>query len=751
MAKEATPARDTHAMTASSSRPVQMHARHDLEVRRQNYQGRDYWVIKDPLSLKFYRFEEEEYALFRMLDGHTSPDQIKLQFDYQYAPQKIHLSELYQFIGMLHRNSLIVSEHPNQGVELKKRGEKNRKRLFRQSLKNVMAIRFKGIDPDDFLTVLNQWVGWVFSWPVFFLVAMLMMVAGALIFTNFETFQSRLPTFQDFFAASNWIWLAAVLATTKVIHELGHGLACKRFGSQCHEMGFMLLVFTPCLYVNVSDSWMLPSKWKRIFIAAAGMYVELILASIAVFVWWFSNPGMIHQLALNVIFVCSVSTLIINANPLLRYDGYYILSDVLEIPNLRSKATSILQRQCGEWFLGIEPRHDPFLPGRHQWLFALYSVAAVAYRWLITLSIFWFVYQVLEPHGFKIIGQLIAMTVLGGLVIAPLLSLYKYFSVPGRLSTVKPLRFACSAAFLAGLLGAFAMFPIPHYVHCSFYVQPQNAVNVYVEVEGTLKNIFADPNTRVAAGQPILEVSSYQLQVQLASLKSALDLAKVEESNIVDAASVNPKAVAQIPHFRTAKKAAEDHLKERQLDLRRLTVLAPCDGLLIAPPRVQKESSDDGELRGWNDTPLNRKNLGALLERQTLVGQIVPHPEKMEAVLAIDQADIEFIHPDQAVDLFIHQLPAERYSSRMSSISPSKMKAVPKALSSRHGGDIVVAVDKDGTEIPESTTYLVKVQFENPDTVVLSGSTGTAKIHAGSKTIGQRFWRLLRKTFQFDL
>ena len=192
---------------------------------------------------------------------------------------------------MLYRSSLLVSESPNQGIELKKRGDTNRKQERRQSLTNILAIRYKGFDPDRLLDFLLGWTGWFFTWPAFVCVLLVGLSAAGLLFTQFETFQAKLPSFQDFFAAKNWIWLALVMAITKVFHEFGHGLACKKFGGQCHEMGVMLLVLTPCLYVNVSDSWLLPSKWKRAFIAAAGMYVELVLSSIAVFVWWFSQPG----------------------------------------------------------------------------------------------------------------------------------------------------------------------------------------------------------------------------------------------------------------------------------------------------------------------------------------------------------------------------------------------------------------------------------------------------------------------------
>lgn len=738
-------------MAASSSRPLSLHARRDLEFQQQTYQGREYWVIKDPLSLKYYRFEAEEFALLNSLDGVRSPDQIKRQFDFDFAPQKISLPELYQFVGMLYRNSLLVSESPNQGVELKKRSEKTKSAEFRQSLTNVLAIRYKGFDPDRLLGWMNVGMGWFFSWPAFFLVLLLWLAAGALLVTQFEAFTTKLPNFQDFFAAKNWIWLAIVLAITKVLHEFGHGVACKRFGGQCHEMGFMLLVLTPCLYMNVSDSWLLPSKWKRAAIAAAGMYVELVLAALAVFVWWFSHPGMINQLALNVIFVCSVSTLLFNANPLLRYDGYYILSDLLEIPNLRSKATSILQRTAASWMLGIEARHDPFLPIRHQSLFALFSIAAAAYRWVITFSIFWFMYRVLEPYGLQIIGQLIALTAIWGLLAMPLIQLYKYFSVPGRIGAVKTIRATVSAAVIVAILSAILLIPIPHHVYCSFYVQPVGAANVYVDVAGKLESVFTEANTNVNAGQPILILSSQQLDIQLASMQTKLDLAKVEHENVLKSISVDRNAANRVEEVKAAAFTALASLNKRKSDVERLVVRAPISGYFVAPPRIERKDSDSGELNRWYGTPLNGRNIGAYLDQQTLVGQVIPDPTKMEAVLAIDQADIEFIRRDQPVELLIFQLPAETRASKTFAISPSKMKSVPKSLSSRFGGDIVSIVDSDGNDVPQSTRFLVNVPLDNSDQLIVSGSTGNAKIRTGSQTVGQRLWRLLNRTFQFEL
>src|SRR5690606_32747297 len=199
-----------------------------------------------------------------------------------------------------------------------------------------------------------------------------------------------------------------------------------------HEMGVMILVLPPCLYCNVSDSWMLPNKWHRVAIGAAGIYVEIFIASLCTFIWWFSEPGMLNHLALSTMFVCSVSTILFNGNPLLRYDGYYILSDIIEIPNLRQKASDILARKMGHWCLGIEPPDDPFLPQRNQGFFALYSVAAAVYRWIVTFSILWFLYKIWEPYRLEVIGQMIGLAALYTLAVQPLWKVGKFFYVPGR-------------------------------------------------------------------------------------------------------------------------------------------------------------------------------------------------------------------------------------------------------------------------------------------------------------------------------
>jgi len=187
---------------------------------------------------------------------------------------------------------------------------------------------------------------------------------------------------------------------------------------------------------------------------------------------------------LSTMFVCSVSTLLFNGNPLLRYDGYYILSDIVEIPNLRQKATDILSRKLGYWCLGLEQPDDPFLPQRNQMFFAIYSVAAACYRWFVTFSILWFLHKVFEPYHLEIIGQAIALMSLVSLVGMPLWKVGKFFYIPGRIDKVKKPRMFLTLALLTAVVLGVILIPLPYHVMCIFEVKPLCASSVFVDVPG---------------------------------------------------------------------------------------------------------------------------------------------------------------------------------------------------------------------------------------------------------------------------
>ena len=736
------------SLVASSSRPLALRVRADLTARRQRYQGRSYWVVKEPIGLRYFRFQDEEYAVLQMLRDGISLEDIKEQFEREFAPHKITFQDLQQFIGTLHRSGLVISDAPGQGDQLFKRRNERTKKEFMSRMSNVLAIRFKGIDPERLLTWLYPVTKWAFhSLTVMFFV-LLGTSALLLIAVQFDVFRSRLPAFQEFFGPSNWLYLGLVLGVTKVMHEFGHGLLCKRFGGECHEMGVMFLVLTPCLYCNVSDSWMLPSKWQRAAIGAGGIYVELTLATIATYVWWFSEPGMMNYLALRVMFICSVSTVIFNGNPLLRFDGYYILSDLVEIPNLRQKASKILQRLAGKHCLGLEMPEDPFLPQTNQGFFAMYTIAAVCYRWFVFCSILFFLNQVFEPYGLKILGQMIALMGLYGLIVQPLWQLVKFLHVPGRMDQVKWPRFFVSAAIVGSALAIVLLVPLPYNIKCAVTIGPQDAASIYVAVPGRLEELMVVPGQQVDQEQVLARLSNPDLEVDVHRLASEMHQYETELANLRFRRTADPEVRNQIGRVEELVLAKKLELHEKTEDERHLTLRSPRPGVVFSPPLRPERAAPDGGLASWSGSPFDTKNQNMHLQVSDLFCQI-GDPQALEAVLAVDQADIESIALDQKVLIKLEALVDDTYEGRINEIAQSEMEIAPTSLTNQAGGAVATRTDAEGRARPLSTIYRARVPIENANGLVQLDYRGKAKIRVGYKTVGSRLWRYLARTFHF--
>ena len=739
------------SLVSSTSRPLTLRMRPDLTARRHRYHGRTFWVVKEPVGLNYFRFHEEEYAILCMLDGRTSLEDIKEEFEVQYTPQKITYHDLLQFVGMLHRSGLVISESAGQGRQLKKRRDEKKWRELMGKLSNVFSLRFRGIDPERLLNWLYKYTWWFFTPTAVFFSIMLGLSAGALVLVQFDVFMSRLPAFHEFFGPRNWIFLGITMGVVKVLHEFGHGLSCKHFGGECHELGAMLLVFTPALYCNVSDSWMLPNKYHRAFIGAAGMYVELILASIATWLWWFSEPGLLNHICLSVMFICSVSTVMFNGNPLLRFDGYYITMDLLEIPNLRQKSTEVCKRWFMEYCLGIEQPENPFLPQRNQFWFALFTVAAVIYRWVVVFSILYFLNSVFEPIGLKRLGQLIALAGLVGLVVQPLWAAYKFVYTPGRMNKVKRLNLGITIAVVAAAIGAFFFVPFPHAVNCSFEVQPKDAKQVYTAVPGEMDQLLVQPLQEVKAGQPLAVLRNHDLEVDYEAAVGAVADAETQLKSFELQRFRNPNVSVRIDQARKALATAQETLAMKEKDRQRLTLTAPKDGRVIPPaPRKDKSADSEGRLAKWSGSPFDERNQNAWYDVSDMICQ-VGDPNQLEAMLIVDQADVELIQPGFPVRILLDAHTHQAVDSKIAAIAAHELKYAPPTMSTQAGGRIDTRTDAGGMQRPLSTSYQALAPLELKGKSLQVGLQGQARIYTGWKTLGWRLMRYLSRTFHFEL
>lgn len=735
---------------ASTTRAVGLRKRGDLIVIRQVYQGQAWFVVKDPISLHYFRFRPEEYALLEMLDGQASLDGLKDGFEERFPPRRITLEELARFIATLHRSGLVIGDRQGQGPQLYERWRQRKWKEWVAWASNIMALRFRGLDPDWMLEKLRPWFGWIFS-PMA-IVAALAFVASALllVLVNFGVFRSKLPEFNQFFAAGNWLYLGIALALTKVLHEFGHGLSCKYYGGECHEMGVMLLVFTPCLYCDVSDSWMLPNKWKRAAIGAAGMYVEVILAAIATYLWWNSHPGIFNQLCLDVMFVSSVSTILFNANPLLRYDGYYILSDVLEIPNLRQKASTILSRLVSRWCLGIKQPDDPFLPQRHLGWFALYAVASSVYMWFVTASIFLFMWNVLKPYRLEALGQILAAGAIWGLVVRPVHGMIKFLKVPGRRDEVKAINVFATAVVAVGVAAGIAFIPLPQRVWCAAELRPRGAETVYVSVAGRLEELRVKAGDIVREGQELAVLTSPELDLEIAELEGKETQSQARLDSLLRERFADPSAGLEIGTVEETLKSVAEQLERRRQNRDELVLRAPRDGVVLPAPGVPPQQDPSGQLPGWTGRALSERNLGATFTAGTVLC-LVGDADRFEVVMVVDQTELEFIHVGERVDLKFDAFAERTFSGEVTALAESQIEAGAERLSGKSGGGVPTKTDESGRERPISTSYEALMTLDDQDGVFTPGMRGTARIRVGSRTVGQWLLRLVWQTFNFRM
>lgn len=734
---------------SSTSRALGLRMRSDLELVQQVWQGRACWVIKDPLALKYYRFEEEEYSLLSWLDGQTSLSELQARFETQFAPQKLSIAALQQLLTMLHRSNLLISLAAGQGESLRQRQQQRSRQRFWAAASNPLAFRFRGFDPDALLTYLERCFGWIFA-PLALVLGICFGISALLLIgVQWQEFSQRLPQFREFFAASNWLLLAVIMSLVKVLHEFGHGVACRRHGGQCHELGLMLLVFTPCLYCNVTDAWIIPSKWQRAMIGAAGMYVELLLAAACTWLWWFTEPGLVNHLCINTMFVCSVSTLMFNANPLMRYDGYYILCDLLEIPNLRQKAGSLVRSKAAAWLLGVKESIDPFLPARGRIWFALFCLASTLYGWFVTFSVLWFLTQIFKPYGLAVIGQGLAVVSLALMALMPLVRLWQSFQVPGRRQRMKPSRLLISSALAAGAVASIVCVPLPHYIATPVLLQPRGAEAVYVEVPGEIAEVWLDRGP-VQAGQPLARLTNIDAEIAAQKLRARRDQLAAKIEGLRQRAHAENAALLELSQTEEAISALDEQLQQREAELRKLTIVAPFAGQFLPPPERTSKQADHVTLASWQGRPLAARNRGAFLEKGTLLGKVAPTGQ-FEAVLAVDQNAMEFIRAGQPVEIVFDQWPGQKLRGAVEHISEQPWNAVPPSLAAKSGGRIATQTGTDGGEHPLSETFQASVPLLETDDRWVAEGTGEARIHAGSLTIAQHAWRLICRTFRFEL
>ena len=721
-------------------RALNLRARSDLEFFPQRLGDRHYWVVKDPVTLRYFQLRDEEHAILRSLDGRSSLEDIVGQFQKRFAPRRLTGERLSHFLGNLHASGLILSDHPGQAETLLERRDEQRRRLTRAAASNVLAIRLPGVDPESFLRRVYPSVAWLFRPECVVGCVVLMLLALSTVLLNTNELTARLPEMRAFFGPANLVWLLVCLAAVKVLHELGHAMACRHFGCECHEIGLLFLVFTPCLYCDITDSWTLSDKRRRMTITGAGIYVELVLASIATLLWWATTDGLFNALCLNVMFLCSANTVFLNGNPLLRYDGYYLLSDWLEVPNLWQRSRAVLSNLVGRLMLGT-PR-EAALPEERPFLLACYGVLSVVYRLFVVVVILTFLYRVLRPLELELFAHAVAAMTVVSVVVVPVVSLVRTSLRPHERDAERGRR-RLVFLIVAALAVAVCFVPLPCRVLAPALIEAEQAERVYVTVAGRVLSTCR-PGEPVTAGDTLAVLASDEVAFEIEKLAAEAEGQEVYVAALEARRGSDPAAAAELPTARESLEAIRSRLSVRRNEAERLVLKAPRGGVVLPAPARSSTRSEKDELIPWHGLPTDAQNVGSLLDTGTLLCSI--GDEKcMRAVVYLGEKDVQLVRRGDHVQVLLEQSRHTILEGSVQAIDATKVEIVPPQLAVQ---GTIPSVEKDEAARPIETHYRVEVNLDASEIPLTIGMRGRAKISVAPRSIVQRVYRFLGRTFR---
>ncbi|QDT37007.1 hypothetical protein [Stratiformator vulcanicus] len=733
-----------------NERRIPLRQRPELAAYPQQFRGERVWCLKDATSLRFFHLNNEEYHIFRWLDGRRTVGELLSLFRAEFPAVRITPDRIVAFVSQLGREGLLISDAPGHGASLWSAAR--RRDMLRTLMlpSGVLSIRLPGIDPQPLLRPLTALCGWAFG-PVGLVLGTIWIALGAAaLFSMSDELVRSLPLMSEFLTVDNVLLLLATIAAMKVLHEFGHGICCLRVGGECRELGVLLLVFTPCLYCDVSDTWRMPEKWKRIAVGLAGIWVELLLAATAALVWCGSEPGIWRTLALNVMLIGSINTLLFNGNPLLRYDGYFVLSDLLEIPNLAVEAGQRWRELLRNWFFpGSE--HQSF-DARNRTLL-VYGLLSTLYR-LFVLAVIWLlVWRVLEPCGLGAVAIAMGAFLVVGLVLSPIMNVATLLKSPSLRASFSIPRAIGSAVAFAFLIGLCVALPLPDAVSAPVTIQPAEGAPVYVARGGRIDSAVAS-GAFVKRGDVLMKLNDADLTRELIESKSEIAAATARLAGLEARRFAEPEAAALLELTRESLNSLNETVAELRRKRDRLSIRAPITGQVVAG--INRPASSDSTAEpdpagspNWTGTPLARKNRGAWLLPGTLICEIAPS-ENREGVALVSEDGIERIAVGTEVRLCLDARPLEVIEGRVAVIAEEPVRDLPEEVI--RSGRLAAKAAGDGSVESNQTVYEVRIVFSNEDKVagLPVRSTGTARLSAPGRTLWERVYTGLRRVFNLN-
>lgn len=696
-------------------RVADLRPRVDRRVRfhRHQYRGEVWYVVQNPTTGRVHRLTPAAHTFIGLMDGQRTTQEVWDLAVAKLGDEAPTQDEALWLLGLLHMAELLRCDVPPDTQALFRRLQDEKRRERRRS-RNPIAFRVPLVDPDAFLARWQAWARPLFS-PAGALVWCAVVLAAALAAARHapELASASASLLEPAGLMALWCTYPAV----KILHELGHAFAVKRWGGEVHEMGILFLVFLPVPYVDASAASVYPEKRCRMVVGAAGIAVELFLAALATFLWIAAEPGMVRHVAFAVMLVGGVSTVLFNGNPLLRFDGYHVLADAIEIPNLAPRANRYVGALARRWLLGLHRTTLPeTAPGEARWLVG-YAVASYAYRTVLLLAIALFL-----AERFFVVGVVLALVALATSIVLPVLRRVAWVLTDPVVGERRGRAVAGSAGGVAVGAGLLLGVPLPLHTQSQGVVWLPERAHVRAGADGFVQEVLVEPHTSVSPGQPLVRTRDPWTETRVRILEAERRELRLR----VLAASRESRVQADIARERLAD--AEAALARARERAGAVVIRSPTAGVFVVAE--------------------GRHLVGRYLRQGDVIGHVLD-PAAATARVVVSHEDMGLVRErtEEARVRLAHDL-GNVLPARIVRQVPSATDRLPTAaLATTGGGPFALDPgDPESLRTREPTFQLDLALPEEADVRAI-GERVHVRFDHGAEPLGPRVWRALRRLF----
>ncbi len=687
--------------------------RRHVRFHRHHYRGQLWYLLQDPSSGRCHRLTPTAYRIAGLMDGRRTAQEIWEVANEQLGDDGPTQGETIRLLGLLHGADVLRCDVSPDTAELFRRTQRREQAEWWRRYLNPLALRQPLFDPATFLARWLHLVQPLFSrlgaavWCAVVGLALLL-AAG-----HWSELQEGVTA--ELLDPRNLVLIWLLYPAIKLLHEFGHAFAARVWGGEVREMGILFLVLVPIPYVDASAASAFPDKRRRMLVGAMGIMVELFVAALALFVWLAVEPGLIRTAAYDVMLIGGVSSLLFNGNPLLRFDGYYVFSDAVEIPNLSARSNQYLGYLVQKRVFGLENVREPVTaPGEEPW-FVGYGIAAFAYRLMVMVGIALFV-----AGRFFVVGVALALFAVAMQVVVPVLRHASFVLTSPRLAERRPRAVVATfggAAALAVLLGVV---PFPLSTAAQGVVWPPEGAEVRAGAEGFVERILFAPGSRVSAGQAVIRARDPSLEAEVAVLEA--ELRELRARRHAERVSDQVRAEMTLEEIRTSEASLADGRRRASETL----VRASADGTFLVPRALDL--------------------VGSYLQQGQLVGHVVG-PSVSTVRVVVPQQDVARVRErTRGVEVRLASRLSEPVVGEILRIVPAASERLPSAaLGTTGGGPLPVdPEDRDGLRTLEPV-FQLDVRIPSGLASHRIGERAYVRFEHGAEPLGIRAWGALRR------